>query len=146
MNDKRKSKTSLVLMELMISILFFSLASAVCIQLFVKAHQIGQQTKELNFAMKEAQCFAEIMRGTDGSLESIMAVYPGCVPGDGNYFDVFYDENFNQCVPQEAVYVSDVTLTATGAIQNMDIKVVKLENYEHIYSLTATKYMNIPKG
>lgn len=140
-----KSRTSLFLMELIIAILFFSLASAVCMQLFAKAHLTSMKTKELNHAVLIAQSYAEVMRGTDGSIESITAQFPDAIVDD-NYFEVFYDSDFNVCAPDDASYVSDVTITPNGAIQNMTITFVKLEDYSEIYSLTATKYMNTPKG
>lgn len=140
-----KSRTALFLMELIICVLFFSLASAVCMQLFVKAHLLDVQTRELNQAVAIAQSYAEIMRGTDGSLESILAEVPDAI-ADDNYFEVFYDKNFDVCSPDDAVYVSDVTIEPDRGIQNMQIRIVKLEDYSEIYSLTATKYMNVPKG
>ncbi|HOO28467.1 MAG TPA: hypothetical protein PLU43_08375 [Lachnospiraceae bacterium] len=146
MNKQPKSKTSLFLMELIITILFFSIAGAVCMQLFVKAHTISEKTKELNHAVTAAQGFAEVMRGTDGSIESILAVYPDAIQGSDTFFEVFYDQDFQPCEPENAVYVSDITLLPNGAIQNMEIRIVKLSDYEEIYSLNATKYMNIPKG
>lgn len=146
MDKQAKSKTSLFLMELIITILFFSIAGAVCVQFFVKAHTIGIQTKELNHAVTAAQGFAEVMRGTDGSIDSILAVYPDAIQGNDTFFEVFYDEEFLPCEPEAAVYVSDVTLLPNGAIQNMEIRVLKLSSLEEIYTLTATKYMNTPKG
>ncbi len=146
MNKRSKSKTSLFLMELIITILFFSVAGAVCVQFFVKAHTIGEKTRELNYAVAAAQGFAEVMRGTDGSMDSILAVYPDAIQGNETFFEVFYDKNFQPCEPDEAVYVSDVTLLPNGAIQNMEVSVVKLYTYEEIYFLTATKYRNTPKG
>ena len=44
-------RSSLFLLELMIAILFFCLASAVCVQIFVKAHTISRETQELNTAL-----------------------------------------------------------------------------------------------
>ena len=146
MDKQAKSKTSLFLMEVIITILFFSISGAVCVQFFVKAHTIGIQTKELNHAVTAAQGFAEVMRGTDGSIDSILAVYPDAVQGNDTFFEVFYDKDFLPCEPDAAVYVSDVTLLPNGAIQNMEIRIVKLSSLEEIYSLTATKYMNTPKG
>ncbi|MBO4901445.1 MAG: hypothetical protein J5518_01440 [Lachnospiraceae bacterium] len=140
-----KSKTALFLMELIIVILFFSIASAVCMQLFAKSHVISRQTKELNHAVAIAQSYAEVMRGTDGSMESILAAFPDAVAED-NYFEVFYDSDFNVCDPASAAYVSDVTITPNGAIQNMEIRIVNLSDYSEIYTLTATKYMNTPQG
>ena len=56
----KSSKSSLFLMEMIIAILFFSLASAVCIQLFVKSHLLGKTTTEENKALLMCQNFSEI--------------------------------------------------------------------------------------
>ena len=140
-----KSKTALFLMELIIVILFFSLASAVCMQLFARSHLISKQTTELNHAVAIAQSYAEVMRGTDGSMTSILEAFPDAIAED-NYFEVFYDEHFQVCDPSAASYVSDVTVTPNGAIQNMEIRIVRLSDYNEIYTLQATKYMNTPQG
>lgn len=139
---KTKSRTSLVLMELIITILFFSICSAVCVQLFVAAHIRSIEAKELNCAVSKAQGFAEVMRGSDGSFESILAEYPEAIGDDETYFEVYYDKDFNETTDIEnAKYVSDVTIDKISKIQNMEINVVKLDDYENIYSLTATKYI-----
>lgn len=67
----KPSKSSLFLMELIISILFFSLASAVCIQLFVKAHVLNNRTQEHNQIVVWSQNLAELWRAYDGDNISI---------------------------------------------------------------------------
>lgn len=59
----KTSKSSLFLMELIIAILFFALASAVCIQLFVKSHLLGNTTAEENHALLLCQNLSEIYLG-----------------------------------------------------------------------------------
>lgn len=59
----KSSKSSLFLMELIIAILFFALASAVCIQLFVKSHLLGKTTTAENKALLMCQNFSEIYLG-----------------------------------------------------------------------------------
>lgn len=146
MNKYSKSRTSLFLIELIISLLFFSLASAICVKFFVEAHLIGVKTRELNNAVAISQGIAEIMRGTDGSLSGMVSIYPNAIEGDDSYFEVFYDSDFKPCSHEDAYYVSDVTVSPNGAIQNISIKVVRLNDLSEIYTLEATKYMNTPKG
>lgn len=67
----RTSKSSLFLMELIISILFFSIASAVCIQLFVKAHVLNTRTQDQNQMVVWSQNLAELWRAYDGDNISI---------------------------------------------------------------------------
>lgn len=142
MNNRfRKSKTSLFLMELIITIMFFSVCAAVCLQLFVKTHLLGKDTMELNHAVAEAQCFAEIMRGTDGSIQKITALYPDAVSDGESFFEVYYDEQFIKCDYSNAAYIADVTLSPDGYIQNMTVRIVRMSDNKEIYTLNATKYM-----
>ncbi|MBR1909195.1 MAG: hypothetical protein IJ821_01270 [Lachnospiraceae bacterium] len=141
-----KSKTSLFLMELIITILLFAACGAVCVKLFVTSYVMTKETVELNEAVSIAQGFAEVMRGTNGDIDSVIEHYPEAVRGDAGFFEVFYDEEFEPCEYGEAVYVSDVTMTPNGAIQNMEVRIVRLSDYRDIYTLNVTKYMNKTKG
>lgn len=67
----QKSKTALFLMELIIVILFFALTSAVCMQVFVKAHTIGQKTEGTNYAVLWADNAAECFFAYDGDEEAV---------------------------------------------------------------------------
>ena len=133
-------------MELIITILLFAACGAVCVKLFVTSHVMTRGTVELNEAVSIAQGFAEVMRATDGDIDSVLAHYPDAVYAGEGFFEVFYDENFDVCSFNEASYVSDVTMSPNGAIQNMEVKVVRLSDYKDIYTLNATKYMNSTKG
>ena len=146
MNDTGKSRSSLFLMEMIVTILFFSLAAAVCVKCFVSAHMMGRETYELNHAIAIATGYAEVMRGTDGDIDSIMKVFPDAVKGDDSYIMLFYDADFNPCDSGSAVYAGDVTLTPNGAIQNMHVKIIRVEDSEIIYELNATKYMYSIQG
>ncbi len=44
----RAQSSSLFLLELILAILFFSLASAVCVQFFVKSHLLSRDARNLN--------------------------------------------------------------------------------------------------
>ena len=145
-NRYLKSKTSLFLMELIITILLFAACGAVCVKLFVTSYVMTKETVELNEAVSIAQGFAEVMRGTDGDIDSVMEYYPEAIRGGEGFFEVFYNGDFEVCGYEEAAYVGDVTMTPNGAIQNMEIRIVRLSDYREIYTLDATKYMNRTKG
>lgn len=133
-------------MELIITILLFAACGAVCVRLFVTSYVMTQDTVELNESVSIAQGFAEVMRGSDGDIDSVMAQYPDAIRGGDGFFEVFYDEDFEVCSFEDASYVSDVTMTPNGAIQNMEVRIVRLRDYKEIYTLDATKYMNRTKG
>ena len=146
MKQYTKSKSSLFLMEFIITLLLFAVCAAICMKLFAAADTLSKKTEELNNAVACAQGFAEVMRGTDGTIDSIVKHYPESVKGNEGFFEVFYDGDFIECSYDEAKYVSDITLVPNGAIQNMEVKIVRLSDYEEIYSITVTKYMDETKG
>lgn len=133
-------------MELILTILLFAGCGAVCVKVFVASHVMTIDTVELNEAVSIAQGFAEVMRGTDGDITSVLDHYPEAINGGDGFFEVYYNEDFEVCAYQDAAYVSDVTMTPNGAIQNMEIRVVRLSDYKEIYTLNVTKYMNRTKG
>ncbi len=59
MQTKNSSKSGIFLMELILSILFFSIAAAVCVKLFVTSHQLSDQSVKLNHAVAMAESIAE---------------------------------------------------------------------------------------
>lgn len=136
-----KSRTSLFLMELIIAILFFSIASAVCMQLFAKAHLTSEKTKELNHAVSIAQSCAEAMRGSDGTIDTVASYFPQAIV-NGNQMEIPYDNDFNVSSKDNASYVCNVTIAPNGVVQKMTIEFIKLSDQSEIYKLNATKYVS----
>ncbi len=88
-------------MELIIAILFFSLSSAVCVRLFVGAHQIASSDRNLNQAVLWTQNLAESFYGCDGRIQMIKAMYPSSVlTSEDNEQEgaivIFFDENWEE--------------------------------------------------
>ena len=80
MKKLSSSRSELLLMEIILSILFFSLASAVCLQLFVKASLLGRDTAELDMAVRCAVSAAELLNQAGDPQEEILELFPeSCV-------------------------------------------------------------------
>ena len=60
MKKQTSSRSGLLLMEIIIAILFFSVVSAICLQLFVKAHNMGTDTEELDMAVRQCSSVAAV--------------------------------------------------------------------------------------
>lgn len=95
---KTKSKTSLFLMELIVVILFFSLSSTVCIQLFVKSHLLGTETKDLNQGVLQLQNMAEVFLNSSGDEELFKNYFSlGMEPSEKNdhvSYYILFDQNY----------------------------------------------------
>lgn len=63
-------------MELILSILFFSIAAAVCVKLFVTSHNLSDRSVKLNEAVAMAENIAEAFYGSNGEKEAFMALFP----------------------------------------------------------------------
>ena len=55
-------RSGIFLTELMIAILLFALASALCVRIFVRAQQISTQAQELSEGVNRCSCAAELLR------------------------------------------------------------------------------------
>jgi flagellar basal body-associated protein FliL len=62
LRHKTNTRSSLFLMELIIAILFFSLASAVCLRMFAKSHQLSTDASAGNQAVNQTVNVAELIR------------------------------------------------------------------------------------
>lgn len=74
-----KSKASLTLMELLVMVLVFSLAAALCLQCFAAAALLRRETARLDRAVLLAQNGAEIVKAAGGdpeATESLLAQLP----------------------------------------------------------------------
>ena len=88
--------SSLFLLELILAILFFSIASAVCVQLFVKSHLLSRQAEVLSIAVNECSDAAEIILSSDSEeemLKKLINAYPNIKCNDKD-LTITYDESY----------------------------------------------------
>lgn len=86
MVKKKMSRSGMLLLELMMAILIFSLAAAVCIQVFLKDHDLSQRAQELTQAVNCCGSAAETLRSAadpDQALSRLENLYPQLEMGDG---------------------------------------------------------------
>ena len=62
MTRHNQQQSRLFLLEITLAILFFSLASAVCLRCFAKSHILSTQAAELNQAVSQSENIAELLR------------------------------------------------------------------------------------
>ena len=61
--QRHNNTSSLFLLELILAVLFFSVASALCIQIFTKAHLMSQDARDLNFAVNYGDTLIFLRQG-----------------------------------------------------------------------------------
>lgn len=106
-HKSRPRSSNLFLMELILAIFFFSAASAICLQFFVKSHLLSREAGALNQAVSICSSMAEFIQVSDSSkeaMELLQAEYP-----EGSFTEtellLYYDKNFMICNADESAYL-----------------------------------------
>ena len=121
--QRHNNTSSLFLLELILAVLFFSVASALCIQIFTKAHLMSQDARDLNFAVNEVSSMAEQM--PDDSLQDAAA---------------YYDSSYASCEKADAVYVLTVHYEPEHTLLKAHISMDTVTDNRNIYTLDVTKH------
>lgn len=160
----KSSKSGLFLMELIISILFFSLASAACIQLFSKAHVVDRRTHEQNQTVLWAQNLASLWQAEDGDLN---AVYGQLIKDFSMNKDAFrisaaqesliilFDKDFlpltvsennldHELTPYYQITLANLTADTELGLKNAELVFKRLN--EDFYTLPLCKHTAFERG
>lgn len=127
MKVRESSKSSLFLLELMISIVFFALAAAGCVQVFAKAHMLSQEAGRLDMAVSVAQSLAEECSGS--RMEDNQR---------------YYDELGNVCGKEDGVYLAEILQTEQAGMNQIHITVMDMKTQDTLYTLQIASYL--PNG
>ena len=149
------SRTSLFLMELIIAILFFSLAGAVCIQLFVRAHIISGKSVELNYSVLWAQNTAELFYGCNGDTEQMAALLENSEVsdhGNGQTLTLLFDQDFHTLKSDpnikdsadSTLYRLKADISKASELMTCNIIVENLENSQNIQPIYTLEVSLFP--
>lgn len=141
----KHSKSGLFLIELIIAILFFALASTVCIRLFAKSHLLSKQTVNQNHAVLQTQNLAEAYLATEGNLSEMSFLFENFVyDNTQGTFSLFFDNEWKPCTSNEYSYIAKLTEgTEENGLICADILVYSSNDESAIYELTVSHH--IPK-
>lgn len=145
--QRHNNTSSLFLLELILAVLFFSVASALCIQIFTKAHLMSQDARDLNFAVNEVSSMAEQISA--GTLHSDTAASsddtasdPSTQMPDDSLQDAaaYYDSSYASCEKADAVYVLTVHYEPENTLLKAHISMDTIADNRNIYTLDVTKH------
>ena len=145
--QRNNNISSLFLLELILAVLFFSVASALCIQIFTKAHLMSQDARDLNFAVNEVSSMAEQISA--GTLHSDTAASsddtasdPSTQMPDDSLQDAaaYYDSGYASCEKADAVYVLTVHYEPENTLLKAHISMDTIADNRNIYTLDVTKH------
>lgn len=145
--QRHNNTSSLFLLELILAVLFFSVASALCIQIFTKAHLMSQDARDLNFAVNEVSSMAEQISA--GTLHSDTAASSGDTASDPSTqmpddslqdAAAYYDSSYASCEKANAVYVLTVHYEPEDTLLKAHISMDTVADNRNIYTLDVTKH------
>lgn len=143
----KHSHSTLFLMELIIAILFFSLASTVCIQLFAKSHLLSKQTVNENYAVIHSQNLAESFLATDGDLTKMQTLFPNSQKS-GNALILYFNNDWISCNTDTAAFTATLETTYDKNLCKADISVntYNTEQTKSLYSLHIIHHIKERRG
>ena len=120
----RVSKSAIFLFELMIIILVFTLAAAVCTQIFARSYTMSQESRALTMGSINAQTMAEQFKSTGEDQENM-----------------YFDKDWVQTSEADAYFT--VKLEDNGSTEEMksaDVNVYKTGEEEAVFSLKVKRF------
>lgn len=142
MNKQQRSRNSLFLMEIIITIGLFMVCGALCIQFFVNAHVTDKKSQAITNSAMVCESAISIISSSSEPLETLQKCYEAGVIADANTFVVSYDKDFNP-VEDNGKYILTVKITEDDEVkgcQKISAKVTSDE--EEIYSIDTKKANN----
>lgn len=123
----RKSKAALFLMELLIVLLFFSIACGICVQLFTYAHLTNKQSKEYSNSNVIFTNIAE-------------EFYHGNRFDDNTNQTLSFDSYLVECDDNHATYVANISFENKDNMSICHIEVTSCESNTTYISEDIIKY------
>ncbi|MEA5011514.1 MAG: hypothetical protein VB100_07345 [Angelakisella sp.] len=144
MGIHRTPKSGLFLLEMVILILFFSIASAICVNLFVKAHVLSTQSRDLGTAVQQVQTVAETYKAVNGDT-SQMTQLLALAEEDGGKLALYYNKEWQiQQDSNDAVYTLTVVPVSNQGEDIVGAKIAVIKNddkTEEIFAVDVKKYI-----
>ena len=120
------SKSAIFLFELMVVILVFSIAAAICTSIFAKGFQFSAQSENLTRAVIKAESAAEVFKNN---------------PSSASESEVFFDKNWEPMTTNiEAAFTIKLQPSSDGKLYSCIIDVINNHDDKSIYSIEVAKF------
>lgn len=144
--NNNHSRTSVFLIEFTISLLLFSLATAVCVQFFVRAHLKSKDSEYLTHAVIETQNVAEIFRSnstgkTDETIAALQKQYPELEKQGALELTIYYNSKFKHCPKSDKHFMTTIIFSRDNDFLSADIRFWDTMDDKEIYSLPIKLYI-----
>ena len=132
------------------AVMYFSLAATLCIAIFVRAHVISRDARDLNAAVNMASDAAEVIRSTstiDDTNKLLIKMYPDALitgTDDGATVLICFDESKVPCSSEKSYYRVDIRMAYEKGMITALISVTD-HNDNELYSLPVNHVGSITR-
>ena len=131
----RLNKSTLMLLEIMINICFFSALVAICLVLLFRAFHISNQAGGTSHGVSILNSIAAVYESSNGDYDAVLSRFPEAGVDDQTLL-FYYDEAFQATIETNAVYrailTSDYNASSDG-ILTAHLVFEQIENREQLY-------------
>lgn len=135
--------SGMFLLEFIFSLLFFSLASAICVQIFVHAYTMNQKAKQNDAISTEITNLSAFMHSAD-SLEDIHLLLQDCYKSltpVGDAYEVYFDKDWKESAT-DIVYSMTIDFADTDQFLKCTVIFYQENTREELYRNDFTHYLN----
>lgn len=132
--QKNRSRTGLFMTELILVLFFFSIAAAVCLQVYGKASLMSEKSEKLKLALNSTENLAQLLKDTGGDTAALAEYDPWMEEGEAPV--LYYNQGGTPCSMEDAYYSVEVSLEDVQGLWEAEL-VSRDRSGEEIYSLTV---------
>ena len=137
-----KSKSGLFLMELIIAICFFAVASAVCVQLFASAYTISRRGEGMQMAVMHSQSAISAFRHTNADINAMALLLDGHILDDS--ITVSFDDDWIQ-TNTDVRYTMTISVDTNQVPAIVYVRMHDTQMNEYLYYIQVLKYLGISR-
>jgi hypothetical protein len=128
------------LIEFVIVLLFFFIASTIVFQLFVRGSGISSEAYDLNRAVVHAESITERVLASGGED----AVLSGQFVRTPEGYALYYDKDWNQTDKGGATFTAEIAVSTADSMLLSDVAVKK--GGQELFSVQARRYLGLDSG
>lgn len=138
------SKSRYFLVELIVNCLFFAMAAAICLNVFVRGHVESQKNEALSMAVIKAQNAAESVKASEGSMARMERLLDAAQ--EDGVFVLYYDGDWQRTYEEgQSEYVLQVAAKTDGQAM-LHAEILVSDDAGTIYTLSVARYIGAGGG
>lgn len=141
---RQRSKGSIMLLELILCIMIFSLCAAASISIFAQSHGEAKNARALSAACIKAQSAAEAFKAAKGRVYEAARLMDGVCPGNF-HFNVFFNDEWEQCEENSAKKLTLTISDAQAETGLINAQIIVTDGESTVYKL-STAYVPLETG